>query len=91
MGMGTAGGGVGDNDVVVVVVGIVIVDVVVGLVAEEGGSREGGGLPYALVLPLLVDFDVKVMDFGAGTGFDVLATGSASSPEEGRRCKWVSL
>jgi len=92
VGMGAAGGGVGDKDVVVEVVGIVIVDVVVGLVAEEGGSREGGGLPYALVLPPLVDLDVKLMDFGGGTGFDfVLTTGSASSPEDGRRCKWVSL
>ena len=70
--------------------GVGITAVVVGtddvvVIKDEGGLGLGGGLLNGLLL-----LEVRLMDFGAGgfglTGF-VTGADSASSPEEGLRCK----
>lgn len=93
--IGTVAVGIGD------VVGMAVVlkgtdDVVV--IDEVGGLGLGGGLLNGLLPPilpaLLLLFEVRLIDFGAGgfslTGF-ITGVDSASSPEEGLRCKWVSF
>lgn len=90
VGMGMAGVGIGTAGVVVVgeiVVAVDGIDIGIVVVGLEGGSRVGGGLPYALVFPPLRLLEVRLMAFVGGNAGFVLTTGSASSPEEGRRCK----
>lgn len=79
-------------DVVVVIgtVGVGMAAVVMGtddavVIKDEGGLGLGGGLLNGLLL-----LEVRLIDFDAGgfglTGFDTGAD-SASSPDEGLRCK----
>ncbi len=84
-------------DAVVVIGPVGMTAVVTGaddvVVIEEGGLGLGGGLPNGLLPPIL-PLVLRLIDFGVGsfglTGF-ITGANSASSPEEGLRCKCVSF